>query len=45
MFLDASGFHAGSFAPELSGRKVHPIYRLRKFSMPVRFWRALARNP
>jgi hypothetical protein len=29
MFLDASGFHAGSFAPALSGRKVHPVYRLR----------------
>jgi hypothetical protein len=28
MFLDASGFHAGSFAPALSGRKVHPVYRL-----------------
>lgn len=29
MFLDASGFHAASFAPTLSGRKVHPVYRLR----------------
>jgi hypothetical protein len=29
MFLDASGFHADSFAPALSGRKVHPVYRLR----------------
>ena len=28
MLLDASGFHAGSFAPALSGRKVHPVYRL-----------------
>src|SRR6266550_529990 len=28
MFLDASGFHAGSFAPALSSRKVHPVYRL-----------------
>src|SRR5207249_892879 len=35
MFLDASGFHAGSFAPALSGRKVHPVYRLR-FSTHVR---------
>jgi len=26
---DISGFHAGSFAPALSGRKVHPVYRLR----------------
>src|SRR6266480_6729286 len=32
MFLDASGFHAGSFAPASSSRKVHPVYRLRKFT-------------
>ncbi len=31
MFLDASGFHAGSFAPALSSRKVHPVYRLQYF--------------
>src|SRR6266513_1114130 len=30
MFLDASGFHAGSFAPASSSRKVHPVYRLLK---------------
>jgi hypothetical protein len=36
MFLDASGFHAGSFAPALSGRKVHPVYRLHPyFCIPI----------
>src|SRR5256885_11680840 len=37
MFLDASGFHAGSFAPTLSSRKVHPVYRLRTFNDSLRF--------
>jgi len=37
MFLDASGFHAGSFAPTLSGRKVHPVYRLHSFLFSLEF--------
>src|SRR6266513_6334989 len=41
MFLDASGFHAGSFAPALSSRKVHPVYRLRLFiGHPQAGWRS-----
>ena len=30
MLLDASSFHAGSFAPAFSDYKVHPVYRLPK---------------
>jgi hypothetical protein len=28
MLLDEIDFHAGSFAPAFSGRKVYPVYRL-----------------
>jgi uncharacterized protein len=31
MLLNEIGFHAGSFAPAFSGRKVYPVYRLLKF--------------
>jgi WD40 repeat protein len=31
MLLDEIGFHAGSFAPAFSGRKVYPVYRLLYF--------------
>src|SRR6266550_3352084 len=39
MFLDASGFHAGSFAPALSSRKVHPVYRLHLFFQKAQLYR------
>src|SRR6266480_335460 len=45
MFLDASGFHAGSFAPALSSRKVHPVYRLLSMQIGAMTLLQICRSP
>jgi hypothetical protein len=44
MLLDEIGFHAGSFAPAFSGRKVYPVYRLH-FKCALNFGEAQLKEP